>query len=306
MSPFRGSRRTARILVFLFPDTNFRDGREIEGESGAGLGSGRLSFARPCRRRAGTGTGTGTGSVVLPRRCPLDERDDDDRRSYAGDYKLRGRTPTLRAALRKWTRGRSGQAELAGEGPFEAPQVRVPPRVAQLDCLAARDRLEIVRKLIGRRHPRALHEHRHHRDVPSKRCRNFVSDEVLRILEASTPVIVDARRPVSPDQHEEHTTGAHRAVDRLHEIRPGSDIGQIHEDGCLAKAADEGIEEPSRMASGVVAAIADEHSRHVSPDRFRDRIPHVGGARGTPRPGNVRKDGCCGGVRGVRLFSRTV
>ena len=27
--------------------------------------------------------------------------------------------------------------------------------------------------------------------------------------------------------------------------------------------------------SGVVAAIADEHSRHVSPDRFRDRIPHV-------------------------------
>ena len=111
-------------------------------------------------------------------------------------------------------------------------------------------------------HRRAVDEHRNDAGVARQGGLDLEADEVLRVVEPATAVVVGDGQPLVPDQREQHVAGADGGRDPLHEVVARIDRVDVLEDLVLAEPRTQAVEEPARRVGGLLASIADEDSRH--------------------------------------------
>jgi hypothetical protein len=151
----------------------------------------------------------------------------------------------------------------ARKPPDQILDVGVPPRVPQLRRVPARERLQVRRQRVGRRHRRPLHQHGDDADAAREGAGDLDPGEVVRVLEAPAAVRTPAAQPLSPDHRDEDIAGADLPVDGLHEVDSGLEARDVHEDRALPESRPQPVEQTARVACRVLPSIADEDARHT-------------------------------------------
>jgi hypothetical protein len=101
------------------------------------------------------------------------------------------------------------------------------PVRAQNHSLTAAELDDAGRKLLAARHGCAIDEDRDDADVTLQGGFNLMTDEVRRVVEAPSAVIISDTYPASADYDEHHFAGRDGPVDDFHEIvtrRYGIDV----------------------------------------------------------------------------------
>ena len=137
----------------------------------------------------------------------------------------------------------------------------------QLDAVAERQLLQVVRQLIGARHAGVVNEHRDHRDIALQRAPGFEPDEVGGVVQPAPACGIGDGEPVLADHREQHAAGGDLLLDRAPEVAARLDAGHVHEHRALAEAIAQVLEQAPRVALRVVAPVADEDRAHSAPSR---------------------------------------
>ena len=146
----------------------------------------------------------------------------------------------------------------------ELRDIVVPALVRQLQRIAPRERLQILRQAFGIGHDCAVHQHRDDAHVgASQGGGKFQSGVIIGVVQPALAGIALNRDPSRTDHRQQHAAGFQRLVDRVDEIRPRLDGLNVAEHGGLGKMLLEAVGQPSCGALAVLAAVADEDAVHV-------------------------------------------
>ena len=137
--------------------------------------------------------------------------------------------------------------------------------MADLNAVAIGQFLEILRKLVGARHPRALDEDRHYGDVAPECRRGFETDEVKGIVESSLTGRILGIEPISANDRQQDATGGNALVNGLAKVSPDLNGRDVHEDRVFAKLSDKVVVQTSRLAFSIIATVTDKNCRHEQP-----------------------------------------
>jgi len=162
--------------------------------------------------------------------------------------------------------------------------VRVPASMAQLDAVAKRQVLQVVRQLVGARHGSLLHEHRNDRDVALQRACRLEPDEIVGVVQAALAFLVGRGQPGLADNREQHAAGSDLLLYDAAEVAARLDARHVHEDRVLAEALAQVLEQAAGMALGVVPPIADENRAHRAPLGKPRRLWRASGVSHCARP----------------------
>jgi hypothetical protein len=107
-------------------------------------------------------------------------------------------------------------------------------------------------------HGRAFDQHGNDPHVAGEGDADLETDEIVRIVQPPTTVPVRARQPLPADDREQHIAGTDGALEDVHEVDAGFDVGDVHEHRGPAEPGPQVVEEPSGMARTVFTPVADE------------------------------------------------
>jgi hypothetical protein len=146
----------------------------------------------------------------------------------------------------------------------QAFDVRVPSGVAQFDGLPPGESFKIGRELRSGWHGRAFDQHGNDPHVAGEGDADLETDEIVRIVQPPTAVPIRARQPLPADDRQQHVARTDGALEDVHEVDAGFDVGDVHEHRGPAEPGPQVVEEPAGMAGTVFTPIADEDAGRVA------------------------------------------
>lgn len=104
-----------------------------------------------------------------------------------------------------------------------------------------------------------MNQQRHDTNPVSKRGLQFEPDEIVRAVQATDTVLSGGREPRTSDHDKEHVRSAQRITNRSDKVMPRLDAIDINKHTRSAQHRNQAVGQPPRVASGVLAAVADEY-----------------------------------------------
>jgi len=101
--------------------------------------------------------------------------------------------------------------------------------VADLNRLAARERLQFFRQFLGAWHGCRAHQNGYHPYAALQRDASLQADEVIGIVEPPVPGAIGSGSPLVTDDDDQHAARSHGVFDCLDEINAGLDTLDVHE-----------------------------------------------------------------------------
>ncbi len=120
--------------------------------------------------------------------------------------------------------------------------------MGQLNPVAVREFLEVVRQLLGARHFCTVDQHGNYGNISPQRRSSFEANEVGRIVEAPLPRLILGVGPLFADDRQQDTAGGNAIVDCFAKVSSYLDRRYIHEHRVLAEDANEIVEQTPRFA----------------------------------------------------------
>src|SRR5262245_48443879 len=146
--------------------------------------------------------------------------------------------------------------------PKKKPDVIVPPRIAELNGLAAREGTQLRRQFDRFRHGCTFNQYRNREQLSLERSVDLHSDIVTVAVETTTALFIDGRQP-PPANHREHdVAGLKFLVDCFDEIVARLKRVNIDENILSAELPGKAVVEAAGVAGRVVSPITDENGRH--------------------------------------------
>ena len=132
----------------------------------------------------------------------------------------------------------------------------------------------------------ARDQDRDHRD-PAFECRfQFEPDEIARIVEANTPVLVLRGQPARTDRDQHDLAVVERLLDDGPEIRADADGIDVLEDFVAAEIGFQIVVDAADHVGNVAATIRDEDPAHNGARACRIQLIWAGRTRSGRPPGN--------------------
>ncbi len=134
---------------------------------------------------------------------------------------------------------------------------------ADLDGLTRSQRLK-VRGERGRGwHLRLVEQGGDHRDVAPERCGDLEAHEVVGILQPRPALRVRLAQPAPADQRDQDVAACESLVDHAGKAAAGLDRVDVAKDTVTTEVLREAVVKATRVAAGVLAAVADEDATHA-------------------------------------------
>ena len=151
---------------------------------------------------------------------------------------------------------------MALQGRRELSEIGVPPRVTELCGVAPSQCLQVRRQFFLARHRRPLNEHGNDGDVPPQRGGYFQPNEILRGIEAPSPVLVGGVQPVPADQRQQHVAGADMLIDDAAKVAARLDTVNVDEDAILPETRLQALEQAAGLSLAIIASVTNKDARH--------------------------------------------
>ena len=134
--------------------------------------------------------------------------------------------------------------------------------MTELSGVAPSQCLQVWRQFFLGRHRRPLHQHGNDGDVPSQSDGYFQPNEVLRGVEAPSPVLIGSMQPVPTDQRQQDVAGADMLIDDVAKVAARLDAGNVDEDAILAETRLQALEQAAGLPLAIIASVTNEDARH--------------------------------------------
>jgi hypothetical protein len=145
-------------------------------------------------------------------------------------------------------------------------------KLAYINGLAPRERLQGIRQLSRLRHNRPVDQNWDNANVAGKRSCDFNSNEIIRLMEAAISGFVRRIQPVGTDDDQKDFARSNLAVQMRREVDPGRNVVDIHEDIFLSELMAQPVVQPTGSAYRILSSIVNENS-------VRHSVSHVADPR---------------------------
>ena len=108
-----------------------------------------------------------------------------------------------------------------------------------------------------------MHAGRNYYDALGQGALDLAPHEVVGVVQPAPPLGVRCSQPAAADERDENVARCNGLADRLAELRSQGNGVDVHEDPLVAIPRGEQVIEPTRVPTGIVAAVAQENPKRT-------------------------------------------